>query len=517
MADSRTSNSLKNITASVIYQMSNLVLSFVSRSVFIQVLGVGYLGISGLFNDVLSMLNLAELGFGTAMTYSMYKPLADGDQDTLAGLTQFYKTVYRIIAMTIALAGLALIPFLPHLVNLEQEMEHLELYYVLFLASNVASYLVTYKTTILYADQKNYILIRYTAFWSIAQTVVLMLILLVTRNYIVYLVAQVAFVYGANFHKSYAAQKQYPFISKKIRLPREKTRGIFKDVFSAFLYKTANVLITATDNMLISVLVSTEMVGYYSNYNIIVAKLSGIVGTVFSSLIASLGNLIAKEKPERRYQVFQIMQSLCLILSTFCVTCVTLLEEDFIRIWLGPEFTLGPVALAAIVLNFFMLIALKPITSFREAAGLFRKTKFIMLWTAGVNITLSIVLGRAIGLAGILFATAISKLVTHFWFEPVLLFREYFGRPSRIYFLEMGKGVGITFASLLVSWLASCWLVPESWGGLLLKGTVVAMTSLVVTGISYRKTEGFAMLYGKLRSIFLSLCKKITNRAGKEG
>ena len=142
MSNSRTRNSLKNIFASVSYQVINLVLSFVSRTVFIQVLGVGFLGISGLFNDVLSMLNLAELGFGTAMTYSMYKPLAENDYETLAGLTNFYKKVYRTIAASIAIIGLILIPFLPYIVNLENNIPHIELYYVLFLAGNIASYLV---------------------------------------------------------------------------------------------------------------------------------------------------------------------------------------------------------------------------------------------------------------------------------------------------------------------------------------------------------------------------------------
>ena len=171
MSESRTSNSIKNISANISYQILTFVLSFVSRTVFIQILGVEYLGINGLFNDVLSMLNLAELGFGTAMTYSMYKPLAEKDYVTLAGLTQFYKVIYRIIAISIAAIGLILVPFLPYLINLKHDIPNIELYYLLFLASNVASYLVTYKTTVMYADQKNYILVKYTAYWSVAQTV----------------------------------------------------------------------------------------------------------------------------------------------------------------------------------------------------------------------------------------------------------------------------------------------------------------------------------------------------------
>lgn len=510
MGESRTSNSLKNISANILYQLLNFILSFVSRSVFIHVLGVGYLGINGLFNDVLSMLNLAELGFGTAMTYSMYKPLAEKDYDTLAGLTHFYKKVYRIIAFSIAGIGILLIPILPYLINLEQEIVYLEVYYVLFLASNVASYFVTYKTTVMYADQKNYIFVKYTAYWSIAQVITLTIILLITHNYVFYLCAQVLFVYASNFQKSYIAQKRYPFIGKKVKLPKEKTKGIFKDVGSAFLYKIANVLITATDNTLISVLISTEMVGLYSNYQIIIAKIGTIVSTVFSSLITSLGNLLVEGNNTRKFEVFQTMQSFSLILSTFFATCIFLLEEDFIRIWLGSEFVLGKLALVAIVFNFYFSISIMPITAFREAAGLFRKTKFIMLWTAFFNLSLSILLGNRVGLPGILFATSISKILTSFWYEPRLLFRDYFKKSSYLYFAEILKSICITILTIIIIGCMSFWIVPNSWLQLILKGFLVAGATLGIIILFYYRSTGFKMISVKIKAAIQNIIKKLT-------
>lgn len=322
MSNSRTSNSMKNIIFSITYQVISLVLSFVNRTIFIHVLGAGYLGISGLFSDILNMLSLADLGFTTAMTYSMYEPLVKNDYDTLAGLVNFYKKVYRIIATVVAMLGLAVIPFLKFLVNLENEISHLTLYYLLFLANTVASYLVVYKTCIITADQKNYILTKCNVFWSLAQSIVLMFALPITRSYIVYLVLQVTFVYFSNFHKSYLAQKNYPYIKEKIKLSAEKTNEVFKNIGSVFLYKISSVLINATDNTLISIMVGTESVGYYSNYNIVIGKLSGIVNTIFYSLTASLGNLIVTESYEKRYQIFQVMQSISLIIGNVCIACV---------------------------------------------------------------------------------------------------------------------------------------------------------------------------------------------------
>ena len=501
MGESRTSNSIKNISANILYYLLTFVLSFVSRTVFLRTLGVGYLGINGLFNDVLSMLNLAELGFGTVMTYSMYKPLAEKDYDTLAGLTHFYKKIYRIIALTIIGLGIVLIPFLPYIVNLEQEIAHLELYYLLFLASNVASYLVTYKTTVMYADQKNYVFVKYTAYWNIAQTITLMLILILTQNYILYLCVQVGFVYASNFQKSRVAQKRYPFIGKKVKLPAEKKKSVFKDVGSAFLYKIANVLITGTDNTLISILISTEMVGFYSNYQIITAKIGTIVSTVFSSLITSIGNLLAQENSERKFQVFQTMQSVCLMMTSFFVTCILVLQENLIRVWIGEEFVLGHVALIAIVFKFYFDISIMPVTSFREAAGLFRKTKFLMLWTAVINIVLSIVLGRQIGLAGIIFATSISKLFTSFWYEPRLLFKDYFKKPCRIYFMEMFLGLIKTLFVVIIVGGVSQYFVPDGWLALIGKGIIVAAISLIATIVLYCRTPGFELVLSKVKSM----------------
>lgn len=508
MSNSRTKNSILNMVSSIGYQLICLVMSFISRTIFLQVLGVGYLGINGLFNDVLSMLNMAELGFGTVMTFSMYKPLAEKDYDTITGLTNFYKKVYRIIAVTILALGVMLLPILPYLINLENDIPFIEIYYLIFLMCNVASYLVTYKTTVLYADQKNYLMLQRGAVWHVAEVCTMLLVLYLSKNYLLYLLIQLVFVYGRNFYMSHLASKHYPYLNRKIKLSKEKTKGIFTDVGSAFLYKISNVFLTATDNTLISVLISTEMVGFFSNYQIIVGKLSSLVGTLFTSLIASLGNLIAKENEERRYSVFQSMQSLCLIICTFCVTCLVLLEEDFIRIWLGEEYVLGTFALLAIVFNFYFTIVTKPVVTFREAAGLFRKTKFIMLCTAALNVVLSIVLGKLIGLAGILLATSVSKLLTCFWYEPKLLYNDYFKKPCKLYFLEMLKGTFVIIISVGIAWLVTMWLIPVNWMELILKGIMVAFVSIFIIIVFYHKTDGFTMICKRCAAIAKKCFKK---------
>ena len=499
--ESRTNNSIKNIVYSWTNQVLTIILGFVSRSIFLYCLSIDYLGIQGLFGDILNMLSLADLGFGTAMTFSMYKPLAEHDIDKLAGLTNFYKKIYRVIAIAITAVGLAIIPFLKYLINLDSDLPNLTLYYVLFLANTVASYLVVYRTCIVSADQKAHILTKYQSVFSILSTIVSSLLLLVTRNYVVYLVVQVIFTYAKNFYSSYIAGKLYPFLNKKVILPKSETKNIFKNIGSVFLYKISSVLINATDNMLISILIGTAFVGYYSNYTMLVTRLTAFVNTIFYSLTASLGNLIVKEDCERRFQIFKIMQSVSVLLSTFCVTCVLALQQDFIYVWIGKDYQLENIVVYALVLNFYFSISLLPIWVFREATGLYQKTKYVMLITAGLNLVLSILLGKMIGLAGIIFATSISRVCTYFWYEPQLLFKSYFEKSSSIYFIGVLKSCILTLIICgLVCKIAILFDVT-GWGTLIFKGMIVAGMTGIIEIIVYRKSEGLNILKQRMKNI----------------
>jgi O-antigen/teichoic acid export membrane protein len=501
MDNSRTGNSVKNISFSMANKIITLVLSFVSRSIFIYCLGIEYLGIQGLFSDILTMLSLADLGFGAAMTFSMYKPLAENDTEKLAALTSFYRTVYRVIAIVIIIIGVALIPFLKYLVNTEAEIPYLTLYYILYLANTVASYLVVYKTSILSADQKEYIITKYTSLFNILCTVVSCIFLIITRNYIIYLCIQVIFTYIRNFSISHKAEKMYPYINENGNLSNNEKKNLFKIIGSGFVYKITGVILSGTDNTLISVLVGTVAVGYYSNYTIVSNQLSGFINIIFYSLTASLGNLVAQEGRKKRFEVFSIIQSISLIVSSFCVICLFCLQEDFIRVWLGEEYLLDSLVLVAIVVNLYFTIVLYPIRVYRDATGLYQKTKFIMLMTAIVNIVVSIILGKMIGLAGILFATSISRVVTYFWYEPIVLFKEHFDRSSLYYFIEIAKNIVVICFISVIEYFICRYIKVVGWGTLICKGCIVGVIAIVCIIIIYHKSEGAKMILSQIRKL----------------
>lgn len=500
MSESRTHNSMKNIIFSFGNQFLAIGLGFVSRTVFLQCLSVQYLGISGLFSDILQMLSLADLGFGTAMTYSMYKPLAEKDYTRLAGLTQLYKKIYRFIAVVITCVGASLIPLLQYIVKLDSNVPQLKLYYVLYLINTIASYLVVYKTAVLTADQKEYILTKYSSVFNILKTVCMIVFLIATRNYTVYLCVQIVFTYGQNLYCSHIAEKMYPFINEKIYLPWNETKAIFKNIKSVFVYKISSVLLNATDNTLISILIGTSMVGLYSNYTMLTTKIAGFVNTLFYSLTASLGNLIVKENKDKRFEIFEAMQSVSTILSTICVICVFFLEQDLIKIWLGEEYVLDDLVLYAVVVNFYLSISLLPIWTFREATGLYRETKYIMLLTAVLNLIFSIVLGKLIGLAGIVFASALSRLVTYFWIEPRLLFGKYFGRSCLVYFKGVAKSFVVTIAITMIEHFTASKIGANNWMDLIIKGVAVGGICTAIVLSVYWNTEGVRVLRKKVKT-----------------
>ena len=288
------------------YQFLTLILSFVARTVFIHTLGAEYLGLNGIFSDVLNLLSMADLGFNTTMAYSFYKPLAEHDEEKLAGLIHFYKKVYNVIAVVVTVVGIAVIPFLKYIVNTEQEIPHLAVYYLFSLANVVISYLFVYKSTILTADQKNYKVVNISIWTSLLKTILQIFSLLLLQNYILYLAIGVAVQFFNNLMASREAQKQYPFIKMERKITKEEEKAIFENMRSVFLYKISSTIFTATDNILISVLVGTAMTGIYSNYLMVSNKLLLIIQIIFSALTASVGNVIVREKSEKRSAAYNL-------------------------------------------------------------------------------------------------------------------------------------------------------------------------------------------------------------------
>lgn len=498
MSGNRTNRAITNIAVSFMNQVLTLLLTFLSRTVFIHVLGVEYLGINGVFSDVLGLLSMADLGFNTAMVYSLYKPLAEQDQRKIAALIQFYKKIYMVIAVSIMVIGTALIPFLQYIVNLDDEIPHLTLYYILSLIGIVSSYACFYKTSILTADQKNYIVTRINMILSVCRTCVQIVVLLFSGSYVLYLLTATFFNVLGNVVASKRASREYQYIVRKEVLNRDEKRELTVNVGSAFFYKISAMLLNATDNILISIIVGTVAVGYYSNYLMITNKLSAIYTIIFTSLIASIGNLVVQASAKKRYEVFQCEQTVSFCLSCVLIPCFANTVNDFIAIWLGEVFVLDRRVVLAVSVNLYLACIYQPLWSYREAVGLYRKTKWVMMGCAVMNIVLSIALGIAWGIFGILIASSLARLSTYIWIEPRILFRDYFNENAATYYYKVFKNAFCVAAIVFITErMARHFLICTyiQWG---VKAAIMAVIGSLLAYFVYHKEEGFKILKKKI-------------------
>lgn len=494
MPEGRTKKALLNIGSNFINQVVVLVLGFVSRRIFLTTIGVEYLGLNGLFADILGMLSMADLGFNIAMVYSFYKPLSENDFRKISALITFYKKIYNYIAIGVAVVGISLIPFLKYIINLDNEIDYVYFYYLISLSNVIISYLFVYKTTILTADQRNYIIVRNTTIMTIIRTVLQILAMLLFESFALFLFITTITNFINNFIVTKKAIKLYPFIKDKEKLSGEEKKDIFSNLKSVFIFKAAIVLMNTTDNIIISSIIGTVAVGLYSSYLMVSTRITALFALFFTSLVSSIGNVIVTTPPEKRYSIFKIEQCISFVICGILIPCFFLMIEDLIGVWLGEEYQLGLELQIAVSLNLYLSCILQPLWTYREATGIYKKTKWGVVAAAVLNILLSIIGGSLIGLPGVVFASALSRLLTYFWYEPIVLFRDFFDTHPKKYYLGILFNLILVISISFLMYLYVKDIVIKDWCELLIKGCCCFAIAFLVTLPLYYKTEGFQAL-----------------------
>lgn len=446
-------HSVQNILFGVLEQIVTIVLTFATRTVFIKVLDDHLLGVNGLFSNILSLLSLAELGFGTAIIYGMYKPIAKNDTKKIAALMNYYRKVYNVLAVIIILIGLAFVPFLKNIVNSDIPINHLLIYYLIFLSDAVCSYILANRTAIIEANQNYYIIKRYNTCFIILKNILQIIVLITLKNFIVYLLIQVFITFLTNVYGAMIAKKKYPYAFEKVELEKEEKKSLIENVKSMVIYKIGGVLMNHTDEILISVLEGTINVGYYSNYNMIVYSITRFTGILFNSIKASVGNLNVSDNKEKKINIFNRLSFLVDWVYGFVAVALFVLLNEFITLWIGETYIFSTLTVFAIVLKFYIKGLINTVSIYRDTTGLFRQTKYVYLVAAILNIVCSIILGKLYGVFGILIATSIAMLLTNFWFEPYMLFKQCFEADVKPYFVARIKNFGLIIIASVVLWI----------------------------------------------------------------
>lgn len=448
-------NSIINIVISLVSQVLTLIIAFPVRMIFINTLGIEYLGVNGLFTNILSILSIAELGIGSAITFSLYKPIAEDNKTEISGIMNLYAKIYKIIGIVIFLLGIILIPFLGYIVGSAKDIPNLILIYLLFLINSSISYFLSYKRSIIIAYEKSYIINMIHSIVLIIMNIGQAVVLINTKNYILYLVIQLISNFGENVIITIIANLRYKFLtsheSKKAKLDIKIKREIIKNIRALVVHKLGSITVLGTDNIIISTFVGVIWVGLYSNYCLIVNAINAILNQVFNSLTASVGNLNVTADNKKRYEVFCNILFINFWVVSFSTVALYNLLNPFIGMWLGTKYIIESKIVLCIVINFYITAMRQTTLMFKSASGLFWQDRYKPLIESILNILLSIILALKLGVSGVLLGTIISSISTNVWIEPYVLYKYSFKLPLKNYFKKYIIYTGVMIISMFIT------------------------------------------------------------------
>lgn len=497
MENSRLKNSALNFASGFLGRVLAILLNFAVRTIFIYCLNEAYLSVNGLYSNILTVLSLAELGFGSAMVYRMYAPVAVKDYQKTAALLQFYKKIYIIIGVVIFLLGLCVIPFMDYIIKDKPDISGLTLYYILFLVNTSISYwFSSYKASVLYADQKEYIKTNVQNTMAILQSGLQIVLLLLFRKYLLYLLIQLAGNIFLNLYVAHLVDKRYPEIQtyQGDSLSAEERVQIRKDTEALVLSRFGHVALNGTDNIIVSAVVGVLWVGRLSNYTLICDSVTSVLCQITAAITGSLGNFFATEDKHAGYALFKKVEFLNFWLYGFSFIALVTLLDPFVQIWAGERFVLGLPISIAIAINFFVAGYMNTLWVFRSTIGLFKQGKFRPILVAILNIILSIFLGKLWGVFGVLFATFLSRAAISLWYDPLILHRYGFEVSCKPFFARYFRRV-LLLTAILIVMLTIRYVVLSSATTVLRFAVMTMFTAIVPNAIfwlAYHRCEEYA-------------------------
>ena len=511
----RTKKSILNIMFGALSQLVVILIGFWSRRVFVDMLGTEILGINATLTSIISMLCLTELGIGTAIICNLYKPLEEDDREKIIALMQFYKKAYRIIAGIAVVISLCLLPFIDLIVLQESSnvvtKQTLQLVFLLFVGDMASSYLLAYKRSLLFADQKNYVLMIVRTGFTVLTNVSRIIILYATKNFVFYLAASVVFRLLENMFVSILTDKKYPYIltKKKYSLEGIIKNNIVENTKALALHYIGIYLINGTDMMIINKFLGTVVSGMYSNYLLITVMMTELSSHVCNGLTASFGNIIACGEKEKLYTSFR--QSLFIVFVLANVICVSFfcVLTDFINIWIGGNNTLPVYVLFIILLNSYIVLTSSIVGSVRSSAGLFKPDRYLHILLSIVNLVISIALVNIIGILGVFLGTFVCLCIKEISVLPWIVYKNIFNKTLWQYQkIFLGYLVFTLIVGAISYYACSFVIIDNLFLTILLKGIIsVSICSCSILLIFSRTNE--------FKSLFV-LAKRIVGRKNTE-
>lgn len=484
---SRLENTILNFSSSIGGQLIAILTNFVVRTVFIYTLGKAYLGIGGLFQNILSMLSLAEMGLGSAIIFKLYEPVASGDKHRVALLMKFYKTVYRCIGCVILLIGIILIPFLPYLIKDYSRLEELQinavLVFCLYLFDSVASYLFwAYKSALIKVNQQEYYINIIGYVFTILASITQIITLLVFHNFIVYVIVLSIKTIVQNLVIAGKANKMFPFIKKlpAQTIDKSEARGIFKDCGALFIYKINSVVLKSTDNIVLSTFIGLDAVALYANYYIFYTTITSLFNKIYNSVGHSIGNLHTVNDSKREYRVFETTMLIAALLGGTACVGISVVSNEFISCWIGKDWIIAQPFALLMGLEIYTSSFKYAIAKYRNVYGLFRQGWMRPLFSMILNLVVSIILVKPLGIVGVLIGTLTADWLTFVWYDPLVVHKYGFNNEFSIkkYYLKFAKySVTVCLVGMIDYYICSFISFDSMWISVIVHSIICGFTT----------------------------------------
>lgn len=479
----RVANTIKNARYALACQFFGFIAAFVTRMVFVRVLGAEYLGIEGLFSNLITLLSVSELGVGAAVTYALYRPLAEGDCEKIKTLMRVFKIAYRAIGCSVLAVGMVLAVNVGLLVpDSAFEVGVVRRYFLIFVLNSGISYFFSYKRALIIADQRRYIATIYRYGFYVAMCLAQIALLLVAGSYVLYLAVMLLATTAENIFVSRKADSLYPYLRERdvARLEKSDRAELEKSIAALVCHKVGGVALSGVDSVMISAIVGVVGAGFYSNYCLVGNGLNTVYGVIIDSLSASIGHFGVTEDKARRMDLFRTLDLAVFGVYGATAFAIALCANPFVALWVGEEYVLDALFVGLFALNFYLQGMRRSVWVCKDAFGLFWPDRLRPIIEVPVKILLSVALIETVGISGAVAGTVVTTLIVNVGWESSVLFRR-----------GLGISVSSYFCAYVPRFVAACLFV---FFGLFLSSTFGPVLSLLLV-LPLSLAVGFLLVF----------------------
>ena len=506
----RTKNSVRNVATGLIVKFIVILMPFIIRTIIIKKLGMEYLGLGSLFTSIIQVLSLSDLGFSIAISFYLYKPIQNGEKDTVCYLLNYLKKIYYIVGTVILCAGLGVMPFLPHLIYGTYPADiNLYVLYLIFLSNTVLSYFFfSYRRVLLNASQRSDIENVITLIVSLATYTLQIVFLLLFSNYYLYAIFMPLSTLAVNIVGLFACKKIFPDYVPSGNIPKEQKTDINHHIKAMVGHKIAHVVVNSTDSIFISAFLGLTVLAIYQNYFYIVSSLLAVVAIIYSSISASIGNYIAFESKENNLKLFNRLTFFNVLMIGWMSICLFVLYQPFMKIWVGEENMMPFLTVCLLVLHFYSWKFKEILSVFKDSAGMWTLDFWKPYVITALNIILDVVLVIFVGVDGVIIATIISVSFVSLPWETAVFYKRYFQVGPKNFYLRLLLLTILVLVAGGLTYLA-CYFIPdEGIGYFILKaGICLLLPNLIFLLVSFKRDE-FKWLVNKSKPTIRKLLRK---------